>query len=56
MNTKLDKIEQEVLKEFKEKFSKDDDGISDLLIQMSTLSAKVTKSFLEKYEREQQDQ
>lgn len=51
MNERLNEIEKEVVDELKQRFD-NDSGINGLIIQIGTIAAQVTKSFIEKYEKE----
>ncbi|MEH7392442.1 hypothetical protein [Bacillus sp. JJ1474] len=51
MNERLSNIEKEVIDELKKRFE-NAGSTSGLIIQIGTIAAQVTKSFLEKYEKE----
>lgn len=53
MNELLEKIQNEVIAEFTQKLNTGDNkAMNEFAIQLITVSAKVTKSFIEKYEQE----
>lgn len=53
MNELLEKIQREVIEEFTQNLNASNSpSINELAIQIVTISAKVTKSFIEKYEQE----
>lgn len=53
MNELLEKIEREVVEEFTQKLSLNtNESLNGILIQMTKISAQVTKEFIKKYEQE----